>query len=204
MIHTSQKYLFKGALAMDEMGVIDCVVTPISIPLKPMLLPVHIKKNAFLIHIATDMCLAFDKEGVEEFLQPLFEMQKLKSKNNVLIAFGKDRLAVLESCLVWQLFGGIAVPVFDTVETTLRTLDNLLSIPMNGLSGDKRAVQLSTGLAYPELGILDQDWSLEEVIVYGLVHGRLPFSDEKDVFDFPKLNRDRMKEMINEVIENES
>jgi len=198
MIYTSERYSFKGALALDEMGVIDAVVTPISVPVKKPTLPIHIKKNAFLVHVATEMCLSFDEEGVLEFLQPLFEMQQLKSKNNVLIAFGKDRRAVADSCLVWQMFGGIAIPVFGTIEATLKSIDSMLKIPLNGLSGDKRAIQFATGLPYTDLDICDE-WSLEEVVVYGLVHGRLPYSDAKDVFDLPKLNRDVMKKMANEV-----
>lgn len=175
---------------MEEMGVIDCVVTPISIPLKRNLLSLHIKKYAFLCHVATEMPVAFDKEGVLEFVKPLFEMQAMGSRNNVLIAFSEDRLAMADALVAWQLYGGIALPIIGNVQSALTVLDQMLSLPLNGINGEKRAVSFATNLPYPELDICD-DWSMEQVLVYSLVNGNLPHtSDKRELFTMKQLDRD--------------
>lgn len=174
---------------MDEMGDIHCVVSPISVPVKRQLLPVHIKKNAFLVHVATEMPVAMDEQGVLEFVKPLFQMQALGSRNNVMIAFSSDRLVTADALLVWQLFGGIALPVIGTVEATLKVIEQMMSVPMNAFDAEKRGLQFVTGLPMTELAIAD-DWSLEQSLVYALVNGNLPHSQAKEVFNLSQLDRE--------------
>lgn len=198
MIYTIDKYQSSGSLAMGfETGVIDAIVTPVSIPLKSTTLPFHIKRDAFLVHVATEMPLAMDEAGVLEFLEPLFAMQRIGSRNNVLIAFsGENRMTTGDALLAWQLFGGIALPVVDTVQNTLKILDQMLSVPMNGLSGEKRAVLFATNLPYPELDICDE-WSLEQVLVYAVMQGELPHtSKQKELFSMSQLDRDVLLEKV--------
>lgn len=189
MIYTNKA--LDGALAMEEMGVIHGVVTPISIPVKEVTLPFHIKNNAFLVHVATEMPVAMDEDGIIEFVQPLFEMQKLGSRNNVLIAFSQeDRMVTGDALLAWQLFGGMALPVIGNIQTTLKVLDQMLQIPLGGLNGEKRAVQFATNLPYTDLSICD-DWGIEETLVYAMVNGRLPHAGDKKLFDrLSQLDRD--------------
>lgn len=192
MIYANKKYLSDGALAMEEMGVIDGVVTPISLPVKQLTLPHHIRNDAFLVHVATEMPVAMDETGVIEFVQPLFEMQRLGSRNNVLIAFSQeDRMVTGDALLAWQLYGGIALSVVGNVATTLKILDQMLQIPLNGLNGERRAVQFATNLPYTDLSICD-DWELEEVMVYAMVNGKLPHAEsDKKLFDrLSQLDRD--------------
>lgn len=175
-----------------EMGV-DCMITPISVPAKKAMLPIHLKKGAFLIHVATEMPVAMDGEGIAEFLEPLFRMQKMGSRNNILIAFGDNRMAVADALVVWQLFGGIALPVIGTVEATLKVIDQLLAVPMNGIDWQKRAAQLATGLPYPELDVVDQ-WGIERALVYAMVNGKLPFTekDSGQLFDLTVIDRNEL------------
>lgn len=179
---------------MEEMGVIDCVVTPISIPMKRNLLPLHVKKHAFLCHVATEMPVAFDEDGVLEFVKPLFEMQAMGSRNNVLIAFSEDRLAMVDALVAWQLYGGIALPIVGNVQSALTVLNQMLSVPLNGIDGGKRAISFTTNLPYPELDICD-DWTMEQVLVYSLVNGNLPHTKEKrELFTMSQLDRNVLLE----------
>lgn len=194
MIHA----INSGVAQLGEMGdVIQYVISPISIPVKATTLQIHIKKNAFLVHVAETMPVAMDEAGVLEFLEPLFAMQRMGSRNNVLIATG-DRMATGDALLVWQLFGGIAMPLIGNLDATLKILDQMLQVPLNGLSGEKRAVQFTTNLPYPELDICD-NWSMEQVLVYALVNGKLSHKDEgKELFNLSGLDRDVLLRDIGE------
>jgi hypothetical protein len=65
------QHAIKGGVAqLGEMGdVIQYVISPISIPVKSSTLQVHIKKGAFLVHVAETMPLAMDEAGVVESQQ---------------------------------------------------------------------------------------------------------------------------------------
>jgi hypothetical protein len=176
---------------------VQYVVSPVSIPVNASTLQIHIKKNAFLVHVTSTMPVAMDEAGIVEFLAPLFKMQSLGSRNNVLIADG-DRMATGDALLAWQLFGGIALPVIGNVNSTLKVLDQMLQVPMNALSGEKRAVQFTTNLPYTDLEICD-DWSMEMVLIYALVNGKLPHSDKEKVFDLSRVDRDTLLRDIKEM-----
>jgi hypothetical protein len=103
-----------------------------------------------------------------------------------------------DALLVWQLFGGIAMPLISNLETTLKVIDQMLQVPLNGLSGEKRAVQFATNLPYPELDICD-DWSMEQALVYALVNGKLPHTlENKELFNLSGLDRDVLLRDIGE------
>ena len=173
---------------------IESVVSPISIPVKEKLLSAHIKKGAFLVHIATEMPLAFDEEGVLSFLRPLLYMQRLGSRNNVMIAYTNDRRAMADGLLAWQLFGGIGLPIIKDIETTLKSIDDMLEIPLGGLNVEKRAMQLATKLPFDELDICDE-WKLEEVLLYALTMNSLPSAEtKKPFFNLSDIDRDVLLE----------
>lgn len=195
MIHATN-----GVLAqLGEMGdMINYVVSPISIPVKPSTFKPHVNKNAFLVHCTDKMPVAMDEAGVLEFLQPLFFMQQLGSRNNVLIATD-ERLAVADALLAWQLFGGIAMPTIGSVDATLKVLDQMLQIPLNGISGSKRAIQFATNRPYPELDICDE-WTMEQVMVYAMINGHLPDgNDDKQLFNMSQLDRNVLLQKVKEM-----
>jgi hypothetical protein len=112
----------------SEMGGINYVVSPISVPLSVATLKIHINKGAYLVHVTAIEPIIFDVEGVmTDFLNPLFSMQSLGSKHNVVILNTADRRAVADGMLVWQMFGGIALPVVGDILTTLKTIDDVLT-----------------------------------------------------------------------------
>lgn len=185
------------SIEMGEMGDIHAVVSPISVPIKnEKMLSIHIKKNAFLVHVATEMPLAFDEEGVTEFLEPLFNMQRLGSKNNVLIAFARETNAMVDAILAWQMFGGIAIPVIGSMENTLRVIDDMLSIPLNGMDGSKRGLQMVTSIPFPQLEIADE-WGTAATLLYAMSEGNIPYSEnDKELFEMTQKDRDVLREKM--------
>lgn len=129
---------------MSRIGGINAIVSPISIP-PERTLPVHIKKGAFLVHITDKMPLIFDgEETLDVFLRPLFQMQELGSKNNVLIpnVGEQQRLAVLDAMLIWQMFGGISLSS-ASLDSALKVLNDMLTAELPGKSGDVDVMSLS-------------------------------------------------------------
>jgi hypothetical protein len=128
--------------AMGIMGGIDYVISPISVPLTSTTLKIHVAKGAYLCHVTKDLPIIFDVQGViDNLISVLFTMQSTGCKNNVLIIDDKDRRTVADNMLVWQMFGGIALPLIGYLQTTLRTVDDIVTTKALGQSGE---VSIST------------------------------------------------------------
>lgn len=185
-----------GKLVEGEMGdVIHAIVSPISVPTK--MLPVHIKKGAFLVHISKEVPLAFDEEGVLAFLDPLFKMQALGCRNNILVMDTGSTNATWDGLLAWQLFGGISLSIAGGLDNTLAIINNLFNLPLNGNDSNKRAVQMATGLPFSQLEIVD-DWGLEKTLIYGMMNKGIPFAaNDTNLFNMSDIDREILRGKVN-------
>ena len=126
------------------MGGIDYVVSPISVPLTLTTLKIHVAKGAYLCHVIKDLPIVFDVQGViDDLISVLFTMQSFGCKNNVLIIDNKDRRSVADTMLVWQMFGGIAFPLIGDLQTTLKTIDDMVTTKTIGRMGEVSLPTLS-------------------------------------------------------------